>query len=79
MSLAVGDFNRDGRLDVATANDYVPGNDGVNVLLGQGDGTFVHAVPPTEFEWSSAIASGDLNADGKLDLVATAAGGDGDS
>jgi hypothetical protein len=73
LSLAVGDFNRDGKLDVATANDYVPGNDGVNVLLGQGDGTFVPAVPPTQFEWSSAIAAGDLNADGKLDLVATAA------
>src|SRR5262249_19713047 len=72
LSLAVGDFNRDGKLDVATANDYIPGNDGVNVLLGQGDGTFVPAVPPTEFEWSSAIAAGDLNADGKLDLVATA-------
>src|SRR5207253_1828079 len=29
--LAVGDFDRDGRLDVATSR---------NVLLGQGDGTF---------------------------------------
>jgi hypothetical protein len=79
LSLAVGDFNRDGKLDVATANDYLPGNDGVNVLLGRGDGSFVHAAPPTEFEWSSAIAAGDLNADGKLDLVATAVSYDGDS
>jgi hypothetical protein len=71
LSLAVGDFNRDGKLDVATANDYVVDNHGVTVLLGQGDGTFVPAVPPTQFEWSSAIAAGDLNADGKLDLVAT--------
>ena len=71
VSLAVGDFNRDGKLDVATANDYVVNNIGVTVLLGQGDGTFVPAVPPTEFQESSAIAAGDLNADGKLDLVAT--------
>jgi hypothetical protein len=74
LSLALGDFNQDGKLDVATANDYYAvGNYGVNVLLGQGDGSFVPAVPPTQFPWSSAIAAGDLNADGKLDLVATAA------
>jgi hypothetical protein len=73
LSLAVGDFNQDGKLDVATANDYYGGNkNGVNVLLGQGDGTFVHAVPPAGFLWLSAIAVGDLNADGKLDLVTTA-------
>src|SRR5262249_47187546 len=76
-SLAVGDFNRDGKLDVATANYYYGGNNGGNVLLGRGDGTFAHAVPPPGFLWSSAIAAGDLNADGKLDLVET--GGDSDS
>jgi hypothetical protein len=71
ISLAVGDFNEDGRLDVATANDYVPGNEGVSVLLGQGDGTFAGADSPSPFEWSAAIVTGDLNADGHMDLVAT--------
>src|SRR5262249_39025672 len=35
MSLAVGDFDRDGKLDVAIAAD----NSGVDVHLGNGDGT----------------------------------------
>jgi hypothetical protein len=36
-AVAVGDFNRDGKLDVAAA-DW--GNGQVSVLLGNGDGTF---------------------------------------
>jgi hypothetical protein len=69
LFLAVGDFNRDGKLDLAAANDYVPGNDGVSILLGRGDGTFVQANAPDWFDWSSAIVAGDLTGDNKLDLV----------
>ena len=36
-SVAVGDFNGDGKADLAVAN-Y--GSDNVSVLLGNGDGTF---------------------------------------
>ncbi len=70
-ALAVGDFDRDGKLDLATsAND--PAGIGVNVLLGRGDGTFVNTVQPSlGSSWSSSIATGDMNGDGKLDLVAT--------
>jgi hypothetical protein len=70
-SLAVGDFNQDGKLDLATANNFWPGYGGVNILLGQGDGTFVPSVLPEWFERMPSIVTGDLNGDGKLDLVTT--------
>ena len=38
-SVAVGDFNGDGTLDLAVANNHTFSND-VSVLLGNGDGTF---------------------------------------
>jgi len=41
QSVAVGDFNGDGRPDLAVANFY---SDNVSVLLGNGDGTFQNAV-----------------------------------
>jgi hypothetical protein len=39
-SVATGDFNRDGKLDVAIANF---GSNDVSILLGVGDGTFAAA------------------------------------
>lgn len=71
-SLVVGDFDRDGILDVA-----VPGISGGNVeiLLGNGDGTFRHgmtyAVAPA---FHAAAAS--LRHNGILDLVVAGAGTD---
>ena len=62
-----GDFNGDGRTDLAAGD----GNGFVSVLLGNGDGTFQ---PATEYAAGSnpgAIVAGDFNGDGRLDLAVT--------
>jgi serine/threonine protein kinase len=66
--VAVGDFNGDGKPDLAVADGFHDG--GVSVLLGKGDGTFRAAVfYPTGIHCGSVVAA-DVNGDGKLDLVA---------
>jgi type II secretory pathway component GspD/PulD (secretin) len=89
-AVAVADFNGDGHLDMAVANQ----TDGtISILQGNGDGTFVIpatscAAPPTNFPGCmqlpsvtsgttttaaspSAIATGDFNNDGNLDIAVT--------
>jgi hypothetical protein len=70
-SVAVGDFNGDGHLDIAVANYgtlVAPANT-ISVLLGNGDGTFQPQVTYTVGNNPTAIAVADVNHDGKLDLV----------
>ncbi len=62
--VAVGDFNGDGKPDLAVAN-----GDSVAILLGNGDGTFQAAVDYGTAGGTSAVAVGDFNGDGKPDLV----------
>lgn len=73
-SIAVGDFNGDGKLDLAVANQgsTSAGIDGsVSVLLGKGDGTFQPAVDFTAGQTPQLVVVGDFNGDGKLDLAVT--------
>src|SRR5215469_2453195 len=73
VDIVSGDFNRDGNLDLATAdNSSFVCDDRVSVLLGNGDGTFQKNMDYTVAEsCPEGIATGDLNHDGALDLVAT--------
>jgi hypothetical protein len=64
--VAVGDFNGDGKADVAVA-DYSC----VNLLLGNGDGTFQAAVAYACDVSSGQIGASDFNGDGNEDLVVT--------
>src|SRR5207244_9562588 len=63
-SVAVGDFNGDGQLDLAVANGTDSGT--LSVLLNKGDGTFQAAQTYVVGVESSSLAVGDFNGDGKL-------------
>ena len=65
-SAALGDFNRDGKLDLAVAS---PGANTVRVLLGIGDGTFQPAIVLGAGSSPGSVAVDDVNADGKPDLA----------
>ena len=67
-SVAIGDFNRDGKLDIVTANEQ--GGD-ASVLLGDGKGGFSQArgSPFPAGHSPNDIAVGDFNRDGCLDLA----------
>jgi FG-GAP-like repeat/FG-GAP repeat len=65
-SVAVGDFNGDGHLDLAVGNQ---GSDTVSVLLGNGDGTFQDAHDYGVGSRPFCMAAADFNGDGFLDLV----------
>ena len=64
-SIAVGDFNDDGNLDIAVGS--IPAST-ITIFLGNGTGNFTALAPITVVN-PVQIAVSDLNADGHLDLV----------
>jgi hypothetical protein len=70
--LVTGDFDRDGKLDLATANH---GERTISVLPGNGDGTFRAAVTYTTPNNPYSITTADFNRDGLLDLAISPLGG----
>jgi hypothetical protein len=65
-AIAVGDFNNDGKLDVAVGT-----NDAINVYLGKGDGTFQKPIQNSIDFAPNFMVAADVNNDGKLDLLAS--------
>lgn len=63
-SIAVGDFDRNDKPDLAVAH-YA----GVSVILGNGDGSFQSPVAYPITGYVESVAAADFNRDGKSDLV----------
>jgi hypothetical protein len=57
-AVAVGDFNGDGKPDLAVANNV---SDDVSILLGNGDGTFQPQVKYAAGTGPSSLAIGDFS------------------
>jgi hypothetical protein len=77
-AVAIGDFNGDGKQDLAVTNAGTPGvNSTVSVLLGNGDGTFQPAVSYNVQVDPTSVTVGDFNGDGNPDLAVANAGSKG--
>jgi hypothetical protein len=68
-NMQISDINRDSKLDLATASTTIDGNYTASILLGKGDGSFQPKVDYITSGYTSAVRIGDLNRDGKPDLV----------
>ena len=66
VSVTTGDFNGDGKLDLAAANSS---NNNVSIRLGDGAGGFSGATNVPVGSSPYSVSSGDFNNDGKLDFA----------
>jgi hypothetical protein len=70
FTIASGDFDADGKLDLVSGNGAVVG---AGVFLGAGDGTFgpmTATIAP-----ATGVTTGDFDGDGKLDIGVAGGGG----
>ena len=65
-SVTSADFNNDGHLDLAVANNAL---DNLSILVGNGNATFQQAANYDVGEEPRFVITGDFNGDGYLDLV----------
>lgn len=75
-SITLGDANKDGKTDIIAVTSDPTGAHGIAVLLGNGDGTFKAPIfTATTISYlsvqntPSAVAVGDFNGDGRLDVA----------
>jgi Ca2+-binding RTX toxin-like protein len=66
FAVVTGDFNGDGKADLATANRN---SENLSVLLGNGDGTLQTATAVRAGSQPRSLVSGDFNGDNRLDLA----------
>jgi FG-GAP-like repeat len=62
----VGDFNGDGKDDVAI---NLPGDSSISLYYSKGDGTFYQATVLDPGQYPGALSVGDFDSDGRLDLA----------
>src|SRR5436190_9369741 len=67
-SIAIGDFNGDGRQDLAVASYSTPGT--VSIRLGDDLGGFIGSTNVSVGSLPASVATGDFNGDGKQDFAA---------
>jgi hypothetical protein len=75
-NVELADLNGDGKLDVVlrAAPEYGTGKQSMEVMLGNGDGTFqsptMFKLPPSNGEHQyDQLRLGDFNGDGKIDII----------
>jgi hypothetical protein len=73
VAIAAGDFNGDGRPDLAVTNHVNPIDSNspgtFSILLGNGDGTFQTHIDHAAGSGVGTLVAADFNKDGKLDVV----------